>query len=128
VCENIDTCRNVGFINLLNHGISSSLIERVYEEKMKLYIGSCSYRNNRCYTLMFEKKLSLRCDLKEGNDLAIELSVDDKNRMEREPLLYEPDFWLDNLEDHFLYQQNNFLIYIDLLRILSMYTIYFNKK
>jgi isopenicillin N synthase-like dioxygenase len=43
-----DACRNVGFFYLSNHGVSSSLIERLYEqaerffsqsieEKMKLY-------------------------------------------------------------------------------------------
>ncbi|CAF4122569.1 unnamed protein product [Rotaria sp. Silwood2] len=103
-----DACRNVGFFYLSNHGVSSSLIERVYEqakrffsqsieEKMKLYIGSCPYKNNRGYTPMFEEKLSLKGDLKEGFDLAMELPADDKDRIERGASLYGPNFWPDNL-------------------------------
>ncbi|CAF2042682.1 unnamed protein product [Rotaria magnacalcarata] len=101
-------CRNVGFFYLSNHDIPSSLIERVYqqaehffsqsiEEKMKLYIGSCRYGNNRGYTPMFEEKLSPKGDLKEGFDLAMELPADDKDRIERGAILYGPNFWPDNL-------------------------------
>jgi isopenicillin N synthase-like dioxygenase len=104
-----DACRNVGFFYLSNHGISSVLIERVYdqakrffsqsiEDKMKLYIGACPYGNNRGYTPMFEEKLSPKGDLKEGFDLAIELPADDKDRIERGASLYGPNFWPDNLE------------------------------
>ena len=55
-----NACRNVGFFYLSNHGVSESLIERVYdhakqffaqpiEDKMKIYIGSCPHENNRGY-------------------------------------------------------------------------------
>jgi len=103
-----DACRNVGFFYLLNHGVSSSLTERVYEqakrffsqsieEKMKIYIGSCPYGNNRGYTPMYEEKLSSKGDLKEGFDLAMELSADDNDRIQRGASLYGPNFWPENL-------------------------------
>jgi isopenicillin N synthase-like dioxygenase len=104
-----DACRNVGFFYLSNHGIPSSLIDRVYqqaerffsqsiEEKMKLYIGSSPYGNNRGYTPMFEEKLSLKGDLKEGFDLANELPPDDQDRIQRGATLYGPNFWPQNLQ------------------------------
>ena len=104
-----DACRNVGFFYLSNHGIPSSLIDRVYqqaerffsqsiEEKMKLYIGSSPYGNNRGYTPMYEEKLSLKGDLKEGFDLANELPADDQDRIERGATLYGPNFWPQNLQ------------------------------
>ncbi|UJR24682.1 hypothetical protein I4U23_006055 [Adineta vaga] len=103
-----NACRNVGFFYLSNHDVPASLTERVYkeaerffsqsiEEKMKLYIGSCPCENNRGYTPMFEEKLSLKGDLKEGFDLARELPVDDKDRVERGATLYGPNFWPENL-------------------------------
>jgi isopenicillin N synthase-like dioxygenase len=69
---------------LANHGIDLLLIDRVYqqaerffsqpiEEKMKLYIGQCSYGNNRGCTPIY----------KEGFDLALELRADDQDRTER---------------------------------------------
>jgi len=115
-----DACRNIGFFYLSNHGISSVLIERVYdqakrffsqsiEDKMKLYIGSCPCGNNRGYTPMFEEKLSPKGDLKEGFDLAMELPADDKDRIERGASLYGPNFWPDNLEGYsFSSQANHF--------------------
>ena len=104
-----DACRNVGFFYLSNHGISSELIERVYDQakrffsqslddKMKLYIGACPYGNNRGYTPMLEEKLSPKGDLKEGFDLAMELPPDDKDRVERGASLYGPNFWPENFE------------------------------
>ncbi|CAF4868641.1 unnamed protein product, partial [Rotaria sp. Silwood2] len=41
--------------------------------------------------------LSLKGDLKEGFDLAMELPADDKDRIERGASLYGPNFWPDNL-------------------------------
>jgi isopenicillin N synthase-like dioxygenase len=104
-----DACRNVGFFYLSNHGISSSIIQNVYqqakhffsqsiEDKMKLYIGSSPYGNNRGYTPMFEEKLSSKGDLKEGFDLAMELPHDDKDRIERGASLYGPNLWPENLD------------------------------
>jgi isopenicillin N synthase-like dioxygenase len=101
-------CRDVGFFYLSNHGISSVLIERVYEqaerffsqaidEKMRLYIGSCPWANNRGYTPLFEEKLSVKGDLKEAFDFGLELSADDVDRVERAATLYGPNFWPDNL-------------------------------
>jgi hypothetical protein len=49
---------------------------------MKLYIGSCPYGNNRGYTPVKEEKLSPKSDLKEGFDLAMELSTHDQDRIE----------------------------------------------
>ena len=103
-----DACRNVGFFYLSNHGIPSITIENVYkqakrffsqsiEEKMKLYIGSCPFNNNRGYTPFFEEKLSLKGDIKEGFDLAMELPENDQDRIERGATLYGPNFWPDNL-------------------------------
>ncbi len=111
-----DACRNVGFFYLLNHGVSSLLTERVYEqakrffsqsieEKMKIYIGSCPYGNNRGYTPMYEEKLSSKGDLKEGFDLAMELSADDKDRIQRGASLYGPNFWPENLPGKYLILQ-----------------------
>ncbi len=79
-----DPCENVEFFYLSNHGIDLLLIDRVYqqterffsqpiEEKMKLYIGQCSYGNNRGYTPIY----------KEGFDLALELLADDQSRSNR---------------------------------------------
>jgi isopenicillin N synthase-like dioxygenase len=67
------------------------------EEKMKLYIGSCPYGNNRGYTPITEEKLSPKGDLKEGFDLAMEFSPQDKDRIERRASLYGHNFWLENL-------------------------------
>ena len=103
-----NACRNVGFFYLSNHGVPLSVIERVYEqakqffsqsteEKMKVYIGSCPYGNNRGYTPRFEEKLSSKGDLKEGFDIAMELTENDEDRIERGALLYGPNFWPDNL-------------------------------
>ena len=111
-----EACRNVGFFYLLNHGVLSSLTKRVYQQaeryfsqslkqKMKLYIGSCPYGNNRGYTPMFEEKLSLKGDLKEGFDLAMELPTNDKDRIERGASLYGPNVWPDNLEGSFLFEK-----------------------
>ena len=107
-----DACRDVGFFYLANHGISSRAIDAVYdqarrffgqsiEEKMKIYIGSCPWANNRGYTPMFEEKLSVKGDLKEGFDLALELPADDRDRLERGASLYGPNVWPDNLPGHF---------------------------
>lgn len=52
------------------------------KKKIKLYIGSCLYRNNRGYTSLCEEKLSSKGDLKEDFDLAIEILADDKDRIE----------------------------------------------
>ncbi|CAF0835749.1 unnamed protein product [Adineta ricciae] len=103
-----EVCHNVGFFYLSNHDVPSSLVERVYkeaerffaqsiEEKMKLYIGSCPYKNNRGYTPMLEEKLSPKGDLKEGFDLAMELPADDQDRTDRDATLYGPNFWPENL-------------------------------
>jgi len=64
---------------------------------MKLYIGSCPYGNNRGYTPIKEEKLSPKGDLKEGFDLAMEFSPQDKDRIERGASLYGPNFWPENL-------------------------------
>jgi isopenicillin N synthase-like dioxygenase len=104
-----DACRDVGFFYLSNHGVPSSLVDRVYdqarrffaqsiEEKMKLYIGSCPHKNQRGYVPMFEETLSPKGDLKEGFDLALELPADDEDRIERGASLYGPNFWPENLE------------------------------
>ena len=103
-----DACRDVGFFYLSNHGISPRVIDAVYdqakhffaqsiEEKMKIYIGSCPCANNRGYTPMFEEKLSIKGDLKEGFDLALELPIDDRDRLERHATLYGPNVWPENL-------------------------------
>lgn len=103
-----DACRKIGFFYISNHGIPSSTIADVYEqakrffsqsieEKQKLYIGSCPYENNRGYTPFYEEKLSLKGDLKEGFDLAMELPSDDPDRVLRGAKLYGPNFWPDNL-------------------------------
>ncbi len=98
------------FFGLLKHHVyHRHLMKDVYEqarrffsqsieEKIKLCIDSCLYGNNRGYTPMFEEKLSLKGDLKEGFDLAMELPADDKDRIERGALLYGPNFWPDNLQ------------------------------
>jgi isopenicillin N synthase-like dioxygenase len=68
---------------------------------MKLYIGSCPYGNNRGYTPLFEEKLSIKGDLKEGFDLAMELPHDDQDRIKRGASLYGPNFWPQNLQGQF---------------------------
>lgn len=103
-----NACKDIGFFYISNHGISKTLIENVFqqaerffsqtiEEKMKIYIGSCPYGNNRGYTPMLEEKLSPKGDLKEGFDIALELSENDPDRIERNAYLYGPNFWPDNL-------------------------------
>jgi hypothetical protein len=47
---------------------------------------------------MLEEKLSLKGDLKEGFDLAMELPPDDKDRIQRGATLYGPNFWPENLQ------------------------------
>ena len=103
-------CREIGFFYISNHGIGESTIENVYEqariyfdqsieEKMKLFIGSCPYENNRGYTPIHEEKLSLKGDLKEGFDLALELPADDHDRIVNHAQLYGPNVWPENLPD-----------------------------
>lgn len=104
-----DACTKTGFFYLFNHGIDQNLIENVYhqserffnqtiDEKMKIFIGSSPYGNNRGYTPMFEEKLSLKGDLKEGFDLALELSENDEDRIKHSAhLLYGPNVWPENL-------------------------------
>ena len=103
-------CREIGFFYISNHGIGESTIENVYEqariyfdqsieEKMKLFIGSCPYENNRGYTPIHEEKLSLKGDLKEGFDLALELPADDHDRIVNHAQLYRPNVWPENLAD-----------------------------
>ncbi|CAF1035011.1 unnamed protein product [Didymodactylos carnosus] len=100
-------CRNVGFFYIKNHGISSDLISRVYEqarrffslpieEKMLIYIGLTSL--NRGYTPIYEEKLSLKGDLKEGFDCANELEENDVDRVERGAQLHGPNVWPKNLQ------------------------------
>ena len=106
-----NACRDVGFFYLANHGVPSRVIAAVYDqakrffnqsvdEKMKIYIGSCPCANNRGYTPMFEEKLSVKGDLKEGFDLALELPADDRDRLERGASLYGPNVWPENLPGH----------------------------
>ena len=71
---------------------------------MKVYIGSCPYGNNRGYTPRFEEKLSSKGDLKEGFDIAMELTENDEDRIERGALLYGPNFWPDNLNGELFIQ------------------------
>lgn len=106
--EIVDACENVEFFYLSNHGIDSKLIENVYQqarrffaqnldEKMKLFIGHCPYGNNRGYTPFYEEKLSTDGNYKEAFDLALELSENDTDRIERHANLYGPNFWPENL-------------------------------
>jgi isopenicillin N synthase-like dioxygenase len=46
---------------------------------------------------MYEEKLSSKGDLKEGFDFAMELSADDKDRIQRGASLYGPNFWPEDL-------------------------------
>lgn len=125
-----NACRDVGFFYLANHGVPSSMVDAVYdqakrffgqsmEEKMKIYIGSCPGANNRGYTPMFEEKLSVKGDLKEGFDLALELPIDDRDRIERGATLYGPNVWPENLPGHFPFSRcsSNLVFYF---RIPSM--------
>lgn len=104
-----DACRDIGFFYLINHGMPSSNIEQVYqqaerffsqklEDKMKYYIGSCPYKNNRGYTPLYEEKLSIKGDIKEAFDIALELPEDDYDRIHKGANLYGPNFWPDNLQ------------------------------
>ena len=82
-----DACRNVGFFYLINHGVSQSLLDRVFaqskrffampvEEKMKLRKPHSDFVTG--YNELYREKISRLGDYKEAFDFMRELPADDE--------------------------------------------------